>query len=120
MAAGTLLLKRAYEPAADADGLRILVDRLWPRGLDKRHAAIDEGLKEVAPSPGLRKWFGHDPARWEEFRRRYGAELANNPAIDRLRELERGYRMTLVYAARDTEHIHALVLRDFLLGTGRS
>ena len=116
----TVLLKRAYEPATDEDGLRVLVDRLWPRGLDKKHAAIDEWPKEVAPSPGLRKWFGHDPVRWQGFRRRYLAELTENPAVDRLSELWRGRRVTLVYAARDTEHNHALVLRDFLLGVDRS
>jgi len=120
MNAGSLLLKRAYEPAADADGLRVLVDRLWPRGLDKKHAAIDEWLKDVAPTPGLRKWFGHDPDRWQEFRRRYLAELADNRAIDGLRKLWPAHRVTLVYAARDTEHNHALVLRDFLLGAATS
>lgn len=116
MGVATLLLKRAYEPAVDADGLRVLVDRLWPRGLDKDHAAIDEWLKDVAPSQGLRQWFGHDPVRWREFRSRYLAELGGNAAVDHLRELWRGRRVTLVYAARDTEHNHALVLRDFLLG----
>jgi uncharacterized protein YeaO (DUF488 family) len=116
MSTAHLSLKRAYEPADKADGTRILVDRLWPRGLDKQHAAIDEWLKEVAPSSELRKWFGHDPARWAEFRRRYLAELAGNQATERLRELVRKQHVTLVYSARDTEHNQALVLRDFLEG----
>jgi uncharacterized protein YeaO (DUF488 family) len=116
MSTAHLSLKRAYEPADKADGTRILVDRLWPRGLDKQRAAIDEWLKEVAPSSELRKWFGHDPARWAEFRRRYLAELAGNQATERLRELVRKRHVTLVYSARDTEHNQALVLRDFLEG----
>lgn len=116
MASESLSLKRAYEPPAESDGTRILVDRLWPRGLDKQHAAIDEWLKDVAPSPELRKWFGHDPARWPEFRRRYLAELADNEATARLRKLVREHRVTLVYGARDTEHNQAVILRDFLTG----
>jgi len=116
MSTAHLSLKRAYEPADKADGMRILVDRLWPRGLDKQHAAIDEWLKDVAPTSELRKWFGHDPERWTEFRRRYLEELAGNDAIAHLRELVRQHHVTLVYSARDTEHNQALVLRDFLLG----
>ena len=96
--------------------MRVLIDRLWPRGLDKQHAAIDEWLKDVAPSPALRKWFNHDPIRWQEFRRRYLAELAGNEALERLRRLSHEHHVTLVYAARDTEHNHALVLRDLLEG----
>lgn len=114
MSTRQLSLKRAYEPAAAADGMRILVDRLWPRGLDRQHAAIDEWLKDVAPTAALRKWFGHDPQRWSEFRRRYLAELADNQAVQRLRELAEKQPVTLVYGARDTEHNQALVLRDFL------
>jgi uncharacterized protein YeaO (DUF488 family) len=114
MSTRRLSLKRAYEPAAAADGMRILVDRLWPRGLDRQHAAIDEWLKDVAPTAELRKWFGHDPKRWSEFRKRYLAELAHNQAVDRLRELVDKHPVTLVYGARDTEHNQALVLRDFL------
>jgi uncharacterized protein YeaO (DUF488 family) len=109
-----LALKRAYEPAAATDGTRVLVDRLWPRGLDKQHAAIDEWMKDVAPSTELRKWFGHDPERWVEFRRRYEAELADNPAVGPLRDLVREGPVTLVYGARDEAHNQALVLRDHL------
>jgi uncharacterized protein YeaO (DUF488 family) len=116
MSAERLSIKRAYEPAAESDGTRVLVDRLWPRGLDKQHAAVDEWLKDVAPSAGLRKWFGHEPERWQEFRRRYLAELRDNEATDRIRELMQGHHVTLVYGARDTEHNQAVVLRDFLLG----
>jgi uncharacterized protein YeaO (DUF488 family) len=116
MSIAQLCLKRVYEPAGDADGMRVLVDRLWPRGLDKQHAAIDEWLKDVAPSAELRKWFGHDPQRWTEFRRRYLAELAENDATGHLRELVRKHHVTLVYGARDIEHNQAVVLRDFLLG----
>lgn len=108
-------LKRAYEPAARADGCRVLVERLWPRGVSKSQAAIDAWLKDVAPSSELRKWYGHDPARWQEFRRRYWAELrANRPAVDDLRSKERKGKVTLVYAARDREHSGALALAEFL------
>lgn len=110
-----LLLKRAYEPAAESDGMRVLVDRLWPRGLDKQHAAIDEWLKELAPSAELRKWFGHEPERWDEFRQRYAAELAGNETLERLRALARQQHVTLVYAAHDEAHNNAVALRDYLL-----
>lgn len=106
-------LKRIYEPPDDGDGRRILVDRLWPRGVTKADAAVDQWLKDVAPSPELRKWFGHDPAHWDEFRRRYRAELsANSEAVDQLRRLHG--KVTLLYAAHDEQHNHALVLLDFL------
>ena len=109
------VLKRIYEPADDADGTRILVDRLWPRGVDRHTAGIDEWLKEAAPSAALRQWFGHDPERWGEFQSRYRAELANNgPATARLLALIRKGPVTLVYAARDREHNHAVVLADYL------
>lgn len=109
-------LKRAYEPAADSDGLRVLVDRLWPRGLSKQDAAIDRHAKDLAPSPDLRSWFGHDPERFEEFRQRYLEELEDrDEAARELLAQAGGQRLTLVYAARDTEHNHALVLRDYLL-----
>lgn len=109
-------IKRAYEAPAADDGLRVLVDRLWPRGLKREGAAIDRWLKEAAPSPALRRWFGHDPARWSEFRQRYAAELAADPGnLAVLRDLMRGRgRLTLLYAARDTERNHAVVLRDVL------
>lgn len=110
-------LKRAYDPPARDDGVRILVDRLWPRGLRKADAAIDCWEKEVAPGTELRRWFGHDPARWDEFRHRYAAELAGvSDALDEIRALARKGRVTLIYAARDERHNHAVVLRDRLLG----
>lgn len=111
-----LQIKRAYAPAAPTDGTRVLVDRLWPRGLDRQHAAIDHWLKDVAPSTELRKWFGHDPARWAEFCRRYEAELAQNPAVDELRAIAAKGPVTLVYGARDEVHNQAVVLRDYLGG----
>jgi uncharacterized protein YeaO (DUF488 family) len=111
-------LKRAYEPPSVEDGLRVLVDRLWPRGLGKSEAAIDRWLKEVAPSNELRRWFGHDPRKWDEFRRKYEAELSDQ--TDPLKELRQAARegpLTLVYSARDQEHNQAVVLRDVLKGT---
>ncbi len=114
--AGHLKLKRAYEPPARGDGTRILIDRLWPRGLKKDGAALDHWFKEIAPSPELRKWFGHDPERWSEFRRRYARELgAPAEQLETIRALARRGTVTLVYAAHDEEHNHALVLRDILL-----
>ena len=108
-------IKRAYEPAAPDDGARILVDRLWPRGLSKAHAEITLWLKEVAPTPALRKWFGHEPARWDEFGRRYRAELAANPQpVAKLAQYVRDGPVTLLYAARDEAHNHAVVLADYL------
>lgn len=116
MTTHVIALKRAYAPPGDADGLRVLVDRLWPRGLEKHRAAIDEWVKEAAPSPALRKWFSHDPARWEEFRHRYKAELSGNAGLERIRALAARQPVTLIYAARDEQHNHALVLRDVLRG----
>jgi uncharacterized protein YeaO (DUF488 family) len=108
-------LKRAYEKPARDDGIRVLVERLWPRGLTKQEARIDLWLKDAAPSTELRKWFGHDPARWSEFRRRYEAELKRNPGpVGTLREKARGGTVTFVFAARDEEHNGALVLKHFL------
>jgi uncharacterized protein YeaO (DUF488 family) len=110
-------LKRAYEPWAGDDGTRILVDRLWPRGVSKADAAIDQWMKEIAPSTQLRKWFGHDPARWDEFRMRYEEELRmNDELLGQLRGLARKGPVTLVYSARDEVHNDAVVLRDLLLG----
>jgi uncharacterized protein YeaO (DUF488 family) len=110
-------LKRAYEAASPDDGQRILVDRLWPRGVKKSDAAIDEWMKELAPSAELRKWFAHDPARWEEFRLRFRSELhQRSDELSKLRALARDSRVKLVYAARDEVHNDAVVLRDILLG----
>jgi uncharacterized protein YeaO (DUF488 family) len=110
-------LKRAYDEASPEDGLRILVDRLWPRGVRKADAAIEVWAKDLAPSTELRKWFGHEPQRWDEFRRRYLAELhAHAASVAELRELARQTRVTLVYAAHDQEHNDAVVLRELLLG----
>jgi uncharacterized protein YeaO (DUF488 family) len=115
--AANIRLKRAYQSPAEDDGARILIDRLWPRGMTKKSAAINEWLKDVAPSTELRQWFGHDPARWQEFRRRYAGELRRNPEhLGRLRELARQGRITLVYSAHDEVHNDAVVLRDLLLG----
>ena len=115
--ASHLRLKRAYEPADPADGMRILVDRLWPRGVSKAKAGLDDWVKEVAPSTGLRQWFGHDPARWIEFQHRYRAELReHSAALDRIRDLARTDTVTLVYGARDEQHNDAVVLRAVLLG----
>ena len=112
-------LKRAYDPTEASDGTRVLVDRLWPRGLTKERARVDLWLKEVAPSNQLRTWFGHDPAKWDEFRRRYRAELESaegKAALARLRTLARQGPVTLVYGARDTEHNDAVVLQEILAG----
>jgi uncharacterized protein YeaO (DUF488 family) len=110
-------LKRAYVPPAPEDGFRVLVERLWPRGLKKEALALDLWLKEIAPSPELRRWFGHDPAKWEEFCRRYWAELAGRPdLVERLREKGGEGRITLVYGSRDEEHNAAVALRKFLIG----
>ena len=109
-------MKRVYEPPSSEDGMRILVDRLWPRGLRKDEARIDLWLKEIAPSTALRKWFGHNPERWEEFRRRYREELRRNiPALAELRELTAKHNVTLIFSAHDLAHNNALVLRDMLL-----
>jgi uncharacterized protein YeaO (DUF488 family) len=108
-------IKRAYEPASPSDGTRVLVDRLWPRGIKKSHAAIAQWMKDIAPSNELRKWFGHDPARWEEFRRRYEEELSDKrDQLGELRKLARQGPLTLVYSARDEEHNQAVVLREHL------
>ena len=110
----TVALKRAYEAASDSDGTRVLVDRLWPRGVTKAKARIDVWLKDVAPSTQLRKWFGHDPGKWTEFQRRYRAELKGSEALAELRKLAREGRVTLVYGAKDEEHNDAVVLAKLL------
>lgn len=108
-------LKRAYAAPAGSDGMRLLVDRLWPRGLSKRNAKIDLWLREIAPSTGLRRWFGHDPARWDEFRKRYARELDKKPDLVRqLAGLARRRRVTLLFAARDEERNNAVALRQLL------
>jgi uncharacterized protein YeaO (DUF488 family) len=110
-------LKRVYEKASPKDGFRILVDRLWPRGLTKERAAIQLWLKQVAPSSELRKWFGHDPARWKEFQARYRKELKENKdALKLLKDTVKEKTVTLVYAARDEEHNEAVVLKKILAG----
>ena len=110
-------LKRAYDAPLVDDGKRILVDRLWPRGVSKADAAIEQWMKEIAPSTELRKWFGHEPAKWDEFCRRYGEELRRNEELlGQLRSLARKGTVTLVYAAHDEAHNDAIVLRDVLLG----
>jgi uncharacterized protein YeaO (DUF488 family) len=109
-------LKRVYEPATPDDGTRILVDRLWPRGLSKADARIDLWLKEIAPSTELRRWFGHDPDRWTEFRRRYQEELQQHAVeLKKICALTRQGTVTLVYGARDERHNDAVVLRDALM-----
>jgi uncharacterized protein YeaO (DUF488 family) len=109
-------LKRAYEPAVRDDGKRILIDRLWPRGIRKADAAIERWIKELSPSPELRRWFGHEPKRWEEFRRRYVEELHRRPKeLAALRALAQQEPITLVYAAHDEVHNDAVVLRGVLL-----
>ena len=108
-------LKRVYETPCAEDGLRILVERLWPRGMDKQHAKVDEWLKDIAPSTELRKWFAHDPAKWDDFKTRYQAELAQKkPLIDHLKQTAREQKITLVYAARDEQHNSVIVLKQFL------
>jgi len=108
-------LKRAYEEPSNKDGTRVLVERLWPRGLTKARAIVDLWPKDVAPSPALRQWFGHDPARWRPFVSRYRAELRGHAeAVDQLRRMAKRGTLTLVYAARDQEHNGAVVLKAFL------
>ena len=109
-------VKRVYEPAAASDGQRLLVERLWPRGIRKESLQIDAWLKDVAPSAELRKWFAHDPAKWPEFRRRYFRELDAHPQAWRpiLGAAAEGNRVTLIYSSHDREHNNAVALRDYL------
>jgi len=108
-------IKRAYDQPHKADGLRILVDRLWPRGLTKEKASVDLWLKEIAPSTELRKWFAHDPDKWKSFCGRYETEIAHNhDLIKVLKEKAREGTITLIYGARDEKHNEALVLKEFL------
>ncbi|MCC6917502.1 DUF488 domain-containing protein [Nitrosomonas sp.] len=108
-------IKRAYEPADPADGCRILVDRLWPRGLKKEQVACDLWLKEIAPSTDLRKWFNHEHEKWPEFQRRYRDELSASADVKELLDRAARGRLTLVYGAHDQECNQAVVLRDYLL-----
>ncbi|RMX08795.1 DUF488 domain-containing protein [Corticibacter populi] len=110
-------LKRVYETAQDADGKRILVDRIWPRGLSKANAHVDLWLKEVAPSTELRKWFNHEVDKWPEFERRYRTELKGLPALEQLQALSGKGLITLLYAAKDEQHNNAVVLAKVLQGT---
>lgn len=104
-------LKRVYDPAEAGDGYRVLVDRIWPRGLTKAKAGIDQWMKDIAPSTELRKWFGHDPARWTQFRDKYTAELKDKTdLLDDLRDRARRGPLTLLYAAHDPDHNNAVVL----------
>jgi uncharacterized protein YeaO (DUF488 family) len=109
-----LHIKRVYEAPSPDDGSRVLVDRLWPRGLSKQKAKLTLWLKDVAPTPELRKWFNHEPARLQEFDNRYRDELAHNPAIGQLRLLLKTGKVTLLYAARDPACNHAMILADYL------
>lgn len=111
----TIDLKRAYDPPATGDGRRILVDRVWPRGIAKDDLRIDAWLKDLAPSTELRKWFGHDPAKWDEFRKRYARELEQrSETLEELVEKARAGRVTLIFSAKDTEHNNAVALRENL------
>jgi uncharacterized protein YeaO (DUF488 family) len=111
----TIRIKRAYDPPAPSDGERILIDRLWPRGVSRRTARIDQWMRDLAPSTELRRWFAHDPAKWPEFKRRYFAELrAVEEQVRGLATRARRRRVTLVYAARDEAHSNAAALREYL------
>jgi uncharacterized protein YeaO (DUF488 family) len=113
-------LKRAYEKAAKGDGYRVLVERLWPRGVSKGEARLDEWMKEVAPSPELRQWFGHDPGKWAEFQKRYRQELKDKrDLVQQLKHKGEEETVTLVYGAKDEEHNAAVVLKGVLEGGGR-
>lgn len=112
---GELRIKRAYDDADKADGYRVLVDRMWPRGVSKERAALDEHMKGIAPSPDLRTWWNHDPDRMDEFTKRYRAELDDNPAVEDLQSRVRDHTVvTLIYGAKDPDVNHARILRDYL------
>jgi uncharacterized protein YeaO (DUF488 family) len=113
----SIAIKRAYEPASSGDGYRVLVDRLWPRGLSKENLRIDTWMREISPSPDLRKWYRHQPEKWPEFRKRYQSELQKAPASDLLRELvqrARKGKVTLVVGARDAEHSNGEVIAELI------
>ena len=108
-------LKRVYEKADDSDGFRVLVDRLWPRGVSKEEAKLNEWLRDIAPSDELRKWFGHDPDKWDEFKRRYREELASKEElVNKLIGDAKGEDITLLYASRETKYNNVMVLKDVL------
>lgn len=108
-------LKRAYDPPARSDGYRVLIDRIWPRGVTKDKLALDAWVKDLAPSTGLRKWFGHDPKKWDEFRQRYARELEPHAdALEQLAEKAKDGHVTLVFGAKDTEHSNAAALKEHL------
>ncbi len=110
-----IILKRVYLPVSEKDGFRILVERLWPRGISKQNARIDLWMKDVAPSPALRVWYAHDVEKWTEFQKRYQKELMNNPAVEPLKALLKAKKnVTFVFAARDEEHNSARVLKEFM------
>jgi uncharacterized protein YeaO (DUF488 family) len=118
-----LKVKRVYDPPSDDDGLRILVDRVWPRGLTKERARVNRWMRELAPSPALRKWFNHDPVNWGRFRQRYRAELRSLMAQEMLRELadlSRRGTVTLVYGSREERYNNAQALKDFVAGMGKA
>ena len=111
----SIRLKRVYDKPAKADGRRVLVDRIWPRGLKKNEARIDQWLKEIAPSTQLRKWFAHDPGKWREFKKRYSAELDDQR--EQVEQLARGAKkrtVTLLFGAKDTEHNNAVALKEYI------
>lgn len=109
-------IKRVYDPADPADGCRVLVDRIWPRGMTKEQVSAEQWLKAAAPSTGLRKWSHHDPEKWDEFKRRYFAELDANPEpVRQLLDLAAKSRLTLLYSARDADHNQAVALKEYLL-----
>jgi uncharacterized protein YeaO (DUF488 family) len=111
----TIKIKRAYEKPLKKDGYRVLVDRLWPRGIEKEDAALDEWAKDLAPSSSLRKWFGHDPYLWVPFQKQYKAELVRNKAVDVFIEQHQDKKViTLIYGSKDIEHNHAIVLKEYL------
>ena len=113
---GKILVKRVYEPAVESDGFRVLVDRLWPRGVSKAEAKLDLWLREISPSTALRTWFNHEPARWEEFQRRYRAELkAKGALLSVITEQAKARPVTLLYSAKDEQHNQAVALQSVLL-----
>jgi len=110
-----ILVKRIYDPPGKKDGLRVLVDRLWPRGLKKEKAGVHKWLKDIAPSDSLRKWFSHDPEKWQEFKRQYFKELKEkNDLIKWIEEKERNQTITLLYGAKDPRYNNALALKEYL------